>query len=197
MHWLSILGIGLASNLDNLGIGFSFGTRSIKIPIRSNLLIAALSTLSAYISITCGHFIATYTSPTFANAIGGGMIMAIGLWAIIKSLTGVNRKKASNDPAKLQKSYKADHDGDIIITWKETWTLGFALSINCIASGLGAGATGVSAWGTTISVGAFSIITIALGSHLGQQISNTVLGRYSNVIGGVILICIGIYEIVN
>ncbi|ACT02325.1 manganese efflux pump [Paenibacillus sp. JDR-2] len=192
MHWLSILGIGLASNLDNLGIGFSFGTRRIKIPIRSNLLIAALSTLSAYIAIRCGHLIATYTSPTFANTIGGSMIMAIGLWAIIKSLMAANRRKASN----AQKSYKADHDGDVIITWKETWTLGIALSLNCIASGLGAGVTGVSAWGTTISVGAFSIITIAMGSRLGHQISNTVVGKYSNAIGGIILIGIGIYEII-
>jgi putative Mn2+ efflux pump MntP len=29
MHWISIILIGLASNIDNLGIGVSYGTRSI------------------------------------------------------------------------------------------------------------------------------------------------------------------------
>lgn len=38
MHWLSIIIIGLASNLDNLGIGVSFGARSTRITPFSNLI---------------------------------------------------------------------------------------------------------------------------------------------------------------
>lgn len=75
MHWLSMLGIGLAANLDNLGIGFSFGARSTKIPFTSNLLIAILSMISAFASITCGHFVAKYISSELANWIGGSMII--------------------------------------------------------------------------------------------------------------------------
>ncbi|MEK5438222.1 MULTISPECIES: hypothetical protein [Paenibacillus] len=46
MHWLSIIIIGLASNLDNLGIGVSFGARSTRITPFSNLIIAVLSILA-------------------------------------------------------------------------------------------------------------------------------------------------------
>jgi putative sporulation protein YtaF len=204
MHWLSILGIGLAANLDNLGIGFSFGARSTKIPFSSNLLIAILSMISAYASIEFGHFVGNYISPALANWIGGGMIIFIGLWGIktnIKERTSIEQTneqtKTSSELADLLKNpSKADRDGNNIISWTESWNLGVALALNCIASGFGAGVTGVSAWGTTLSIGAFSLLTVGLGVRVGNQIVQTWLGRFSNAIGGLILICIGIYEIV-
>ncbi|KIL38800.1 hypothetical protein SD70_24270 [Gordoniibacillus kamchatkensis] len=198
MHWLSIVGIGIAANLDNLGIGFSFGARATKIPFSSNLLIAVLSMVSAYISIAFGHFVAAYIPPSLANWIGGGMIVLIGLWSIKGNLKGAAAGgKPSGELAELLKNPgKADRDGNNIISWTESWTLGIALALNCIASGFGAGVTGVSAWGTTLSIGAFSLLTVALGVRVGTRIAQTWFGRYPNAIGGLILIGIGVYEIV-
>ncbi|BFT70729.1 manganese efflux pump [Paenibacillus sp. P36] len=200
MHWLSILGIGLAANLDNLGIGFSFGARSTKIPFSSNLLIAILSIVSAYASIAFGHLVANYIPPAFANWIGGSMIIIIGLWSIktnIKEMNSNGPTETSSELANLLKNpARVDRNGDNIISWTESWTLGLALALNCIASGFGAGVTGVSALGTTLSIGVFSLLTVALGVRVGKQIAQTWFGRYSNAIGGLILIGIGIYEIV-
>jgi putative sporulation protein YtaF len=201
MHWLSILGIGLAANLDNLGIGFSFGARSTKIPFSSNLLIAVLSMISAYVSIVCGHFVATYLPPGLANWIGGIMVILIGLWGIKSNFPGNKAVEQDEDALSkltdlLKDPGKADRDGNDIISWTESWSLGIALALNCIASGFGAGITGVSAWGTTVSIGAFSLLTVDLGVRAGAYIAQTWFGRFSNAIGGVILIGIGIYEIV-
>jgi putative sporulation protein YtaF len=199
MHWLSILGIGLAANLDNLGIGFSFGARSTKIPLSSNLLIAILSMISAYISIVCGHFVATYLPSGLANWIGGIMVILIGLWGIKSNFSEKPAVEQDETHSKLtdllKNPGKADRDGNDIISWTESWSLGLALALNCIASGFGAGITGVSAWGTTLSIGAFSLLTVALGVRVGAYIAQTWFGRFSNAIGGIILICIGIYEI--
>lgn len=155
MHWLSILGIGLAANLDNLGIGFSFGARSTKIPFSSNLLIAILSMIAAYGSIKCGQLVAEYIYTGLANWIGGSMIILIGLWGIktnMKERSAIKRDEPSSELVDLLKNpNKADHDGNNIISWTESLTLGVALALNCIVSGFGAGVTGVSAWGTILS----------------------------------------------
>jgi putative Mn2+ efflux pump MntP len=62
MHWISILFIALASNLDNLGIGISFGIRSIKISTVSNGIIAGITMAGTYLSMTIGELISRYIS---------------------------------------------------------------------------------------------------------------------------------------
>jgi putative Mn2+ efflux pump MntP len=185
MHWISIIFFGLASNIDNLGIGVSFGTRSIRISILTNLFIAILGMAAAYLSITMGQLLSGYMSQQHTDLIGGIVIMALGIWSIRPK--GVTTVVTSPLPA--------PSDPSNVISWKETISLGLALSLNCIATGFGAGVSGVSPIMTAISVGVFSLVTVAIGVRIGHQIARTWLGRYSNVIGGLMLIAIGLYEI--
>ena len=43
MHWITRILIGLAANLDNLGIGLAYGVKDTKIPLASNITIAVVS----------------------------------------------------------------------------------------------------------------------------------------------------------
>jgi putative Mn2+ efflux pump MntP len=185
MHWISIIFIGLASNIDNLGIGVYVGARSIRIPMLSNLFIAILGMAAAFLSITMGHLISGYMSQQHANWIGGVIIMALGANSIRPKSAAI--VKTSPLPA------TNDYDKDI--SWKESVSLGLALSLNCLATGFGAGVSGVSPFMTAISVGMFSLVTVAIGVRIGHQIARTWLGKYSSMIGGLILIAIGLYEI--
>jgi len=185
MHWISIIFIGLASNIDNLGIGVSFGTRSTRIPILSNLFIAILAMTAAYLSITMGQLISGYMSQQHADIIGGSVIVVLGIWSILPK----RRTRA------VKSSLRTTSDKDRSVTWQETISLGFALSLNCIATGFGAGVSGASPIMTAISVGVFSLITVAIGLRIGHEIARTWLGKYSTLIGGMILIAIGLYEI--
>lgn len=74
MHWVTILLIGLAANIDNLAISVSYGLRSTRIPFTSNLLIALISMICAYISIATGDLISNFISLKTANVIGGLLI---------------------------------------------------------------------------------------------------------------------------
>jgi putative sporulation protein YtaF len=199
MHWLSIIGIGLAANLDNLGIGISFGTRSIKIPFLSNLIICILSMVSAFLSITLGSFISSYIPHSLANISGGVLIILMGIWGIKSDLTTHLQARQEDEANELisllNNPSKADIDGNKILSWKESIALGFALALNCLASGFGAGVTGLSPIATTLSIGLFSLITVYFGVRAGQQIAQTWLGKFSNVIGSILLIMIGLYEI--
>ncbi|TXK76949.1 manganese efflux pump [Paenibacillus sp. N3.4] len=189
MHWFSILGIGLASNLDNLGIGVSYGSRSIRIPFISNLMIAILSMLCSYVSIACGQFTAQFIPVQFVNTLGGMLIVGIGLWGMLSDHLKTKRPELLRNPS------KADVDGNNIISVRESFMLGTALALNCIASGFGAGISGMSAWATVLAIGLFSLITVAVGIRVGTRIARTWLGKYANAIGGTLLVLIGCYEI--
>lgn len=185
MHWISIILIGMVSNIDNIGIGVSFGTRSRRIPILSNLLIAILGMTAAYLSITMGKISSGYMSQQHTDLIGGMVIIALGIWSMRpKRMTKV-KTKALPKPIDFSEP----------ISWKESISLGFALSVNCIAMGFGAGVSGASPIMTAISVGVFSLITVAIGERIGHRIAMTWLGKYSKAIGGLILIAIGLYEV--
>jgi putative sporulation protein YtaF len=208
MHWLTILLIGVAANLDNLGISVSYGLKSTRIPFVSNIVIAVISMLCAYISITAGEYISQFISLTIANYAGGLLIIFLGGKCIVESLfpkplpkpvpepEPVPVKVDSNFTKVISQPALADINEDKVISFKESCLLGLALAMNCLAMGLGAGFTGISPILTTIAIGVFSLISIFFGIKIGSKISDNRIGKYSNIIAGLILILIGIYEII-
>ncbi|MER2088734.1 MAG: manganese efflux pump [Sporosarcina sp.] len=191
MQGLTILLIGVAANIDNLVISVSYGLRLNKIPFLYNLIISFTSILFAYISITAGSYLSTYFSQAMASYIGGFLIMGLGIWFIITSPVFIKNKSIQLDEshAVIPSLNKAKQ-----ITLKESVFLGFVLALNCLTIGFAAGITGLSPLFTSISIGLFSVISISLGVMLGNKVCNTLFGKYSNSIAGLLLIVIGIYE---
>ena len=85
MQWLTILLIGIAANIDNLGISVSYGLKSIKVPFSYNIIISIISMVCAFFSITAGSFLSNYLSQSIANFTGGSLIIGLGVWFIITS----------------------------------------------------------------------------------------------------------------
>ncbi|NOU98846.1 manganese efflux pump [Paenibacillus planticolens] len=195
MHWISMIGIALAANLDNLGIGVSFGARSTRVPFISNLVIAILSMIAAYLSITLGMVISQYVPSNYANWGGGALIILIGIYAVISDYKSNSKIQNENGiTSYIHSPNKADKDNNKVISWKESLTLGVALALNCVVGGFGAGVTGLSPIMTTLFIGLFSLLTVDIGVRAGQQIAKTLIGKWFNLLGGVLLICIGLYE---
>ncbi|WP_442603673.1 sporulation membrane protein YtaF [Paenibacillus sp. KN14-4R] len=199
MHVISILLVAFASNLDNLGVGISFGMKSTRIPFFSNLMIAFITMTGTFISMIMGEFLSQYVSETFANIAGASIIALIGLqtiWTSLRPKKVLDTTKESSDLASvIRHPINADSDHNLTISWKESLALGLALALNNIATGIGAGATGISPLWTTISAGIFSFIFVGGGVRIGCKISKTRLGSYSNLIAGIVLVGIAIYEV--
>ncbi|RED59132.1 manganese efflux pump [Cohnella phaseoli] len=201
MHWFSIVIIGIAANIDNLGIGVTFGARSIKVPLLSNILITLLSMAATYLAMSAGLFLSHFVSPFWGNLTGGIVIILLGIWGIRsavvsgKNLVG-NAEFIDNNNAPDCLADKTDKNNDRVISWAESISLGFALAINCIASSLGAGASGVPPLLTAISVGLFSLLSVDIGIRLGSRVAKSWIGKYSNFLGCILLIIIGCYEII-
>ena len=125
MHILSVILFALSANIDCLVIGLSYSLKKTIIDINSNLLIAFMSTIGTYFSMMLGSLLTRFLSINTANHIGSLILIVIGISMILQKQQDI----------KQFQSHKK-------ITLKETFLLGFALSLNNIGLGIGASITG-------------------------------------------------------
>ncbi len=203
MRLWTIIFLGIAANLDNLGIGLAYGLKNIKVPFRSNLFIAVLSGLATLLSISFGHFLSDFLPHKLANTFGGLIVSMIGVWTLIQQYFPQSQCKqvsAKTFWSKLGNLIKnpilADKDGSKTISINESILLGIALSLNCLSTGLGAGMTRINSIGLAISIMIFSLLTIYAGTQIADRYTSTSLENNVNLLTGLILIIIGIYEII-
>ncbi|WP_158291405.1 sporulation membrane protein YtaF [Desulfosporosinus sp. Sb-LF] len=210
MHIVSALFLGLAANLDNLGVGISYGVKKIRVPFLSNFFIALLSGVVVAISVLTGHLLSRYIA--VAGEIGALIIVAIGFWVIAHKTStsdclpaAIPVMKTYSVPIKAlncvvqitKEPSVADFDANGFISTKEAMVLGLTLSFNCIATGVGAGLTGMDPLSSGISVFIFSMISISVGYLIGWKTASDRFEQFAQVISGVVLIIIGIYELLN
>ncbi|MGO9568969.1 MAG: manganese efflux pump, partial [Desulfomonilaceae bacterium] len=92
---LAVFLLALSSNLDNVGVGTSYGTRTINIPFSSNLLIAFITTTGTYLSMAAGNKISNFINPNVSNAIGALMIGGTGAWVLIREFSRPDEDKST------------------------------------------------------------------------------------------------------
>ena len=209
MHLLSIILLGIAANLDNLGIGLAYGVRRVRVPFVSNIIISVLSGIATLMTCFAGQLLNHIIPGYLCNVIGGCIVSGVGAWVIVTNFTGKEKHLTSNDADNKQmvntnevnlidiirQPEKADIDYSGHISIKESILLGIALSVNCLATGLGAGMTGLSVIEMTLSVMLFSLLTIYSGTLIGKRYISKLAGERATVLAGILLIIIGIYEI--
>jgi putative sporulation protein YtaF len=204
---LSVILIGIATNLDNLGIGLTYGIRKIRVPLKTNIVISLFSGIAMVLSSYAGNLLMHILPLKFGNVLGGMIVSIIGLYTVFDyfntkkkqydmNRSGINEQEDKlidfrgiiDDPCRADK----DYSGDISI--KEALFLGIALAINCLGTGIGAGMTGISVWPLALSVMFFSLITISLGVYVGKKYASQHLGEKAAILAGLVLFLVGIYE---
>jgi len=84
LHLGAILLLAFSSNLDNVGVGVSYGIRKVNIPFTSNLLIAVVTSIGTLLSVLLGQSIYLFISAEMASLLGGGIIIAAGIWVLLQ-----------------------------------------------------------------------------------------------------------------
>ncbi len=206
VHWLSIVLLSTAANLDNLGIGVAYGVQSTRIPFLSNLAIAIIGAVTTYVAVYLGGWIGGQISQELASIGGGILLILIGAWTIwedvkknffVTATATVSAEQEEDHFLQqiLDNPEKADFDKNQVITIKEAIVLGSALSLNCLGTGFGGGITGVSPLWLGVLVGIVSFATIGIGVHMGLKLTRPWMSKYANIIAGLILVGIGVYEV--
>jgi putative Mn2+ efflux pump MntP len=216
-HEILILVVfAIAANLDNLGVGIAYGLRRERISSRSNLVIAIMSIGLTFIAMKFGQWIQPILSVKVANDLGASVIIVVGIWVFfevaiqriwsilwrhlwryvlrkIRVKRQIDRPKTKPNLNALMRFLNKKNPNGISVF--ETLILGVSLSLNAMAGGFGASLAGHNAIATSIAVGMFSYVMIAVGQSLADNYASKWLGSFSQRLAGFLLMAIGIYEL--
>lgn len=195
--------LSLAANLDNLGVGIAYGIMGIRVPPLSNLLIAAQAFLLTALPAATGGYVRLHLPVAWARSLGAAVITGVGLW-VMSPLA--RRGEAGSHPdgaagrawspaAVLRHPDRADQDRSGEISPGEAGVVGFALSVNAVAGGLGAGLVGLKPWLVAALTGLFSYLTLWAGASLGRRLASRPLGRGAVLVAGLLLVLVGLQHL--
>lgn len=207
--WLTVLGFGLSSSIDNFGVGLSYGVTKIRIGTIPNTIIAVIAFVFSMLGIYFGHYVAKIMPGTLSTVIAALFVFIVGVRIILITLRAkknkerqqaVSLEKRRSLNQYLDNPEKADKDMSGEISIVESLVLGTAVSMNALTNGLGAGLMGMSPFAISVVTAVFSFVAIWCGVNLGEKVANVKigsmnLGQFSTVISGAILLLIAVHMV--
>ncbi|GJM75500.1 hypothetical protein HMSSN036_77160 [Paenibacillus macerans] len=97
----AVIAIGLASNLDNAGVGIAYGVRKIHIPWYSNLAISFISFLATLVSGLFGSWLSLWFHPWIGQILGTLVIVGVGVWVLLQPFIEKNRCPRQTEQIRL------------------------------------------------------------------------------------------------
>ena len=198
MLWFAAVLIAFTSNLDNLGVGVTFGIQSIRVSTMSNIIIASITTLGTGLAMVLGRIVACAFPASVIDVVGGLVIIGIGVLTVMSAVHALRPRTASAAQVlSLNTSSRALHalfdiESRSAISTREAILLGIALTCNNVATGVGAGASGISPLVTAILSGVFSLLCVGGGCWLGATAGARLIGRFAPLLAGITLVGLGI-----
>lgn len=198
---LEAAAIASALSVDALVASFAYGTRQIRLPWRSILVINLICSAIVGLSLGLGSLAALFLSPNLRRGLCFGVLFALGLIKLMDGITRWAIRRYGNldgqlgfslfslrfvlhvyaDPAAVD----LDHSKTISVT--EAASLALALSLDGAAAGFGAAMGQASIPAVVTASLLTNQLTLMLGSWLGERLSRR-CGISLGWLSGVILI---------
>jgi putative sporulation protein YtaF len=198
-HLAEIILIGIASNLDNAGVGIAYGVRGIRISNSANFMIAAISLLMTLLSGVAGAWLSMYISPLVSHLIGAFVIVSVGIYVLYQPFRKLKKTESQINENLIQRILRQPEEADLdhskTISFRESLILGSALGINALAGGFDAGVTHLHVGVTSIAVGFFSFVVLGLTDYIGINYIAVKFDQLATILSGILLILIGLYQI--
>lgn len=203
MSFFSVLLLGLAVSFDGFGAGFACGVRNTRIPMVSLLIICLSSAISMYLSMAAGVLLAGFLSFNTASAIGGFILLGVGVIIIAQTLCRTRPREEAGGEGKerhglcllsslLRKPELADLDSSGAISGKEAVILGVALAMDAFAAGFGAAMSGFAPLATASVVGAAKFVLLPAGVVSGRRFSRAFREGSAALVAGAVLVMLGL-----
>ena len=165
------------------------------------------------LSLQFGTFLRTCFSDTLTKWIGMCFLCFMGLWIIYQAISP--KKEEHVIPTASPSVYQfmirflgitiqiirdpisSDFDHSKRIDWKESFYLGFCLSIDSICIGICSSMIGYHSFLFPVLVSSFQLLFLLVGGYLGKKIrcASHIPENIWSILSGVLLICIGISRI--
>ncbi len=180
--------IGIGANLDNCGVGIAYGSKKIRFPHWVNAIVNAIGFVTALLGAYVGEVISWYISPDVAAWAACIALCIIGLFFWYSAY--VHPRISTN---KWQ--MKIERPG-----WKQGVMLGWTLSLTNVASGFGVTISNTNStmlWIAALTIALWGYIAIWIGNIVGIGVLSKILGKYSSLIAGLLLIVVGIHQVLS
>lgn len=223
VHIVSSVIISVSSNVDSFAVAVSYGIKKVRISISANVLIAIISSLGTFLSMSIGEVVSSYLPQSIANALGSGVLITIGLWGIWETIREGRKDRrlkkhdsksshVSRDDSQhlrlldhgdfsytsyIENPQRADIDKSGVIDAKESIVLALSLTINNVGGGIGAGISGLSVPFVTALTFVLSLLAVVVGYCLGKNFSAKLPKTLAGLLSAILIILIGIYEYFN
>ncbi len=187
---LSCLLFGFATNIDNFGIGISYGIRRYHISGLGNGIIALLSGASTFAAMTLGSWLSNYLPATLAQRFGSGLLIYLGVSALISLLV----KQFWSAPPVAEAGTDSTISSHQQLSVRSSLLLGVTLTLTNFGTGVAAGIANLPIMGAVIASTLTSWIAIAGGFWLGHhciQRSPLHLSRYLELAASCFLVVLG------
>jgi len=198
---LLVFAIGIASNLDNAGVGIAYGVRKIRIPLIPNSIIALMGFSLALVGGLFGNWISLWLTPFTCQLISMIVLVSIGVYVLGQQYLAKESEERLSDGNHilriLRNPEEADLDNSKSIGLSESVILGIALSINNLAGGFSAGITQLNILATASVSGLFSFLCTGLCVAFGLKFASGRLGEKATIISGILLILVGVRQIIS
>ena len=178
---ISTVLLSVTFSIDALGIGLSYGTRHVRVPFLSQVIIGLISMIFMGAAIFFGDAILLYVDVCVAKILGASMLFAMGVFIICKSFY-----------------HTADYDVDnsTHIDFVEAMYLGAAMSIDAFAAGVSSGVSGYRSVWLPVCVAVSQILFLDMGLIFGSRcvVKLKVKQSIFNFVSGVLLIALAIFR---
>lgn len=201
---LTLLFLAIATSLDSLGVGFAYGLSGTRVRFAAHVCICVVMMAITWMSVAAGNSISHYLPEAVAHSMSAAFFAGIGLW-ILKPLFWKRQQTpqaAASAPghvpsltAVLDNPQLADLDESRDIDLREALLLGVALSLNNIGGGISAGLIHLSPFSMASLSVFFNVLCICGGHRVGGRLGATRLSRYAQVLSGVLLILVGLWQL--
>lgn len=182
LHLFSALLFGVSSNIDNLVVGLSYGIKKTKINWNTNGIVGLISFTGTVLSMLLGKSLLTVLPQGLPNLFGGLVIMLIGAAGFIRFLIGRN-------------SGQTEETAVTVISTREAFLLGFALTVNNAGLGVGASITGLPVLPTALCSFFFSLFFLYAGNRIGSTGLPRRFERLAEPAADLLMVVLGLYEI--
>lgn len=204
MHFTGVLLFALAVSLDSLAVGAAYSMRRIRVPLSSLITLGFISCVASLISLATGRFLGDVIDGRVSGAIGGILLILLGLWQLVRSTSEDKGEDNREDEhvremppghsilLLLAHPEGADRDLSGVLSIPEAALLGFALCLDAAGAGFAIGVSGICNLYLPLLVGGVSGGMVWAGFRLGSLFVRQNWGRGCDLLPGLILMGIGV-----
>lgn len=193
--FLSLL-FGISASLDALLIGISLGIQRTHIKPLQNLFISLVALLGTCTFALLGTKLTPLLPAVISGRIGSFFLFLLGNYYILKQIVNTRSEKKS---ISQERPDLVTTSGGSIITYLSLPQLllySITLSANNLGIGLSTGMSGIHLLPASLSTFFWSAVFLFTGNRLGQRSLIQSIGNRSDLISGLLLICLSFLQFI-